>query len=44
MQLPPLFTEYTRALLGEEEYNRLAAALVEAGPAGQHPAECPEMY
>lgn len=30
MQLPPLFTEYTRALLGEEEYNRLAAALLEA--------------
>ena len=30
MQLPPLFTEYTRALLGEEEYNSLATALLEA--------------
>lgn len=29
MQLPPLFAEYTCALLGEEEYNSLATALLE---------------
>ena len=29
MQLPALFVDYTRALLGEEEYNRFSAALLE---------------
>ena len=29
MQLPASFVDYTRALLGEEEYNRFSAALLE---------------
>ena len=29
MQLPALFVDYTRALLGEAEYNRFSAALLE---------------
>ena len=29
MQLPDSFTEYTRTLLGEEEYTRLSTALLE---------------
>ena len=31
MQLPASFVDYTRALLGEAEYNRFSAALLEAG-------------
>lgn len=37
MNLPAPFTEYTRALLGNEEYEKLSAALDQA-PC-QHPAE-----
>ena len=29
MQLPAPFVDYTRALLGEAEYNRFSAALLE---------------
>ena len=36
MKLPSSFTDYTRALLGVEEYEKLAAAL---GGAGQYPTE-----
>lgn len=38
MNLPAPFTEYTRALLGNEEYEKLSAALDQAPPC-QHPAE-----
>lgn len=32
MNLPAPFTEYTRALLGNEEYEKLSAALDQAPP------------
>ena len=38
MKLPSSFTDYTRALLGVEEYEKLAAA-PGRGAAGQYPTE-----